>query len=128
MWRKKIGLEANGGLDFTKKLKEMLRKKKGFRANGGFGCTNEKRELILKNYKKKRGLSSTMDFILYTVRCMKRPIYWRKRYTHDNITMAPCQCGFREVSRRYIRRISLRAKGDFNKYNLLCKNRPGSIP
>ena len=55
-----MGFGANGGFDFTKKLKEMLRKKdgvwserwicftkdkreflrkkKGFGANGGFGC------------------------------------------------------------------------------------------
>ena len=56
MWRKNIGLEANGGFDFSEKLKEMLRKKKGFRANGGFGCTKEKRELIVKNYEEKEGV------------------------------------------------------------------------
>ena len=39
-----MGFGANGGFDFTKKLKEMLRKKKGFGANGGFGCTKEKRD------------------------------------------------------------------------------------
>ena len=44
-----MGFGANGGFDFTKKLKEMLRKKKGFRANGGFGCTKEKKELLVKN-------------------------------------------------------------------------------
>ena len=31
-----MGFEANGGFDFTKKLKKMLRKKMGFGANGGF--------------------------------------------------------------------------------------------
>ena len=49
-----MGFGANGGFDFTKKLKKVLRKKKGFRANGGFGCTKEKRELIVKNYEKTR--------------------------------------------------------------------------
>ena len=36
--KKKDGVGANGGFDFTKKLKEMLRKKMRFGANGGFGC------------------------------------------------------------------------------------------
>ena len=53
--KKKDGVGANGGFDFTKKLKEMLRKKMGFGANGGFGCTKENRELIVKNYEKKKG-------------------------------------------------------------------------
>jgi len=34
-----LGFGANGGFDFSKKLKEMLRRKMGFGANGGFGCT-----------------------------------------------------------------------------------------
>ena len=34
--KKKYRVGANGGFDFTKKLKEMLRKKMGFGANGGF--------------------------------------------------------------------------------------------
>jgi len=34
-----LGFGANGGFDFSKKLKEMLRRKMGFGATGGFGCT-----------------------------------------------------------------------------------------
>ena len=34
--KKKYGVGANGGFDFTKELKNMLRKKMGFGANGGF--------------------------------------------------------------------------------------------
>ena len=83
-----MGFGANGGFDFTKKLKEMLRKKdgvwserwicitkekreflrkkKGFGTNGGFGCIKKKRELIVEKYKEKRGgLGSTVDLILY---------------------------------------------------------------
>jgi len=56
LWRKKRGVGANGGFDFTKELKEILRKKRGFGANGGFGYTKEKRELIVKNYEKKEGV------------------------------------------------------------------------
>ena len=41
--KKKYGVGANGGFDFTKKLKEMLRKKMGFGANGGFAL-QKKRE------------------------------------------------------------------------------------
>ena len=42
--KKKYGVGANGGFDFTKKLKEMLRKKMGFGANGGFDFTRELKE------------------------------------------------------------------------------------
>ena len=40
--KKKDGVGANGGFDFTKKLKEMLRKKMGFGANGGFALQRRK--------------------------------------------------------------------------------------
>ena len=38
-----MGLGANGGFDFTKKLKEMLRKKMGFGANGGFALQKKRK-------------------------------------------------------------------------------------
>ena len=40
-----MGFGANGGFDFTKKLKEMLRKKMGFGANGGFDFIQEQNKL-----------------------------------------------------------------------------------
>ena len=40
--KKKYGVGANGGFDFTKELKEMLRKKMGFGANGGFALQKKK--------------------------------------------------------------------------------------
>ena len=40
--KKKYGVGANGGFDFTKKLKEMLRKKMGFGANGGFALQRKR--------------------------------------------------------------------------------------
>ena len=60
-----MGFGANGGFDFTKKLKEMLRKKDGVWSEQWICITKEKRELIVKNYeKKRRGLGSTVDLIL----------------------------------------------------------------
>ena len=101
-----MGFGANGGFDFTKKLKvmlrkkdgvlsewwicftkekrEFLRKKKGFGANGGFGCTKKKRELIVEKYKEKRGgLGSMVDLILYR----NKTNYEEKRWGLDLILL-----------------------------------------
>ena len=40
--KKKDGVGASNGFDFTKKLKEMLRKKMGFGANGVFALQNKR--------------------------------------------------------------------------------------
>ena len=60
-----MGFGANGGFDFTKKLKEMLRKKDGVWSERWICFTKEKRELIVEKYEEKRGgLGSTVDLIL----------------------------------------------------------------
>ena len=100
-----MGFGANGGFDFTKKLKEMLRKKdgvwserwicftkekreflrkkKGFGANSEFNSTKEKRKLIVEKYEEKRGgLGSTVDSILYRNRtnCEEKIWGWSQRW------------------------------------------------
>ena len=77
-----MGFGANGGFDFTKKLKEMLRKKDGVWSEWWICFTKEKREFLRKNmgfgtnggfalqrkrknsYEKRWGLEPTADLIL----------------------------------------------------------------
>ena len=75
--KKKEGVGANGGFDFTKKLKEMLRKKMGFGANGGFAL--QKKRVFLK---KKMGFWPTVD-LKKTKKNFLRP-KWIANAIHNN--------------------------------------------